>query len=224
MAQELFLHQLHGELSSELLAHRGDLSPGKAAGDDAPEVAEIGIDVEGQAVAGDAPFYGDAHRGDFPLSDPHAGPGRNPLGIEAEALERANQSRLETAQIAVHVLPQPGSEIEQGIGHHLPGAVISYISSPAGAANRYFSRIEQMGFFSAPSDGKDMAMLDQEKDIGQILSLFDLHKLLLERERGEVIHLTQLFEKQSAHNLHQLFLISYPSPPQDASLRWRGGI
>src|SRR3990167_3465347 len=55
-----------------------------------------------------------------------------------------------------------------------------------------------------------MGMLDQENDIREFFLLLELDKPLLERQRGRIFHLAQLFKKQRPHRQLQrqsLFIV-----------------
>ena len=199
MGKKPFPDLRHRDLPPKLFLHRGDLGPLEAARDDPLEVAKISLHVEGQSVVGDPPFHRNADRGDLPFFQPYAGPGRHPLCPKTETPESMNDYPLDLAQIAVHISPQSGSEIQQWVDHQLARAVIGRISAAAGAVDRNFSRAEQARIFTAPADGEDMGMLDQENDIREFFLLLELDKPLLERQRGRIFHLAQLFKKQRPH-------------------------
>ena len=71
-------------LSTKLLRHRSHVGPGETAGDDALEVAQIGIHVQRQAVKGNAAAHREADGGNFFVADPNAGERRPACAGESE--------------------------------------------------------------------------------------------------------------------------------------------
>ena len=121
----------------QLALDRGDPGLLDPAGDDQPEVREIGVHVEREAVT--RLPTGDVHpdRRDLPgvrrglLADPHPRPFRNPPRGNAEARHRADHRLFQIPHVLAHVLPIPG-ELEDGVAHHLPGAVVRDVAAAAG--------------------------------------------------------------------------------------------
>ena len=84
MGKKCVLDLLHGQNPPQFLLDRSNFRPGQTARDNSFEVAEIGVHVEGQAVAGDPPSHSDTDRSDLPFSNPYPGPRRRPLGLETK--------------------------------------------------------------------------------------------------------------------------------------------
>ena len=152
MLDEVFdeypFHPFQVNLSSQLLAHGGDFSPWETTGDNAFEVGEIGIHVQGCPMIGDTPAYGDANGGDFLVSNPDPCPGRTPCGQDAVCRERLDQRLFEIAEVDVDFPSESGVEVHQGIDHELAGTMIGDVSSPAGRMNGYLPRIQQVFYFA----------------------------------------------------------------------------
>ncbi len=86
----------------------GDGVVGDAAGDDACEVLEVGVDVEGEAVLADAlPCDFDADGGDFVggvvLADPDACVAGEAVGGDVDLGEGVDYDLFEVAEVAVGV-------------------------------------------------------------------------------------------------------------------------
>ncbi len=90
---------LEGWWGVEETGERGDLSVGDAAGDDGVEPGEVGIDVECEAVAGDAALDADADGGDFGAVHPDAGATSDALGGEVEDGEGVDDGLFEEADV-----------------------------------------------------------------------------------------------------------------------------
>ena len=129
---------------------------GDAAGHDAGIVAELGIDIDRDAVEGDPVADAHADRGDlvftwaairqFGLVRPHhpdTDPARAALGGDVEAGQGTDRPFLEVVDVAPHVLP-PGPQVEHDVGHALAGPVIGVLAAAARDMDRKAHRLEQV--------------------------------------------------------------------------------
>src|SRR5690606_13575036 len=120
---------------AELPLERGDAPVGDAAGDDEVEPAEVGVEVEGEAVHADPAAAADAEGAHLPLvapavgPDPDAGAALDAAGGEPVVGAGPHDGLLELAEEAVDVRAAPAVgvaeavEVEDGGGDELSGAV-----------------------------------------------------------------------------------------------------
>src|SRR5690606_16904496 len=118
--------------AAELRVQGGDgaVGRGDAAGDDALEVGEVGVHVEGEAVVGDPAAHGHADGGDFAVGDPDAGLAVAAGGDEAEFADGVDQDLFQKAQVGVEVFA--GGEVDDGVADELAGAVVGDVAAAVG--------------------------------------------------------------------------------------------
>src|SRR5690606_25618703 len=117
---------------AEHALHGGNAVIAYAAGDDGVEELQIRGNVEGESVGCD-PAGRDAHAygGDLLAGGPDAGEPRHASGGDGEGGERADESFLDVADVAVQVAAV-GLEVQDGIADELSRAVIGDIPAAAG--------------------------------------------------------------------------------------------
>ena len=79
--------------------------------------------------------------------------------------------------------------------------MISHITAAAGAKDGNFFGREHVGCIAATSERVNVRMLDKNQNVRKRLSLLPRDELFLEFQRGQVIHLAQVFVKQFRHRL-----------------------
>src|SRR5262245_65667954 len=109
-------------------------------------MAEIGVEIDGDAVEGDPAPYPDADGGDLVLPPtaavhPDADSSCLPLAPDVEPGKGADHPFLEIVDIAPQVGPA-WPQVEHGIGHALARPVIGVLSAPPGPIDREASRLQ----------------------------------------------------------------------------------
>ena len=119
----------------------GDLAVGDAAGDDPLEVAQVGGDVEREAVRGDALRDVDADGGDLLLRDAAAGDGPDAgeladalrehaevaAGADEDLFEQADE--VDRAEVRALLAGEVAAQIEDGVADELAGAVVGDVAA-----------------------------------------------------------------------------------------------
>ncbi len=110
------------------------------AGHDAPEVGQVGFDVQADPV--EAHPFADLHAdgGDLVLTRPSGTLALHPdadaaladVRLYPEPAQGSDQPRLQTTHEGAHVAAA-GAEIQHDVGHALAGAVIGELAAAAGA-------------------------------------------------------------------------------------------
>jgi hypothetical protein len=120
---------------------RGDGLVGDAAGDDEGEVAEVGGDVESEAVRGDGLGDVDADGGDLFLGDgaasigPDAGELADALGGDPEVFAGEDEGffheadEVDGAEVGALFAGEVAAEVEDGIADELAGAVVGDVAA-----------------------------------------------------------------------------------------------
>lgn len=127
-----FLNGGEVEVVAEFGVEGGDGAFGSrdAARDDASEVGEVGVYVEGEAMVSDPTPDGDPEGGDFARADPDAGEAGASRGGEAEGADGVDQNLLEEAKVGVQVFA--GGEGDDGVADELAGTVVGDVSAAVG--------------------------------------------------------------------------------------------
>jgi hypothetical protein len=155
-----------GWCGGQELGHRGDFDIGDAARDDGAEPGEVGVDVEGEAVAGDTALDADADGGDFGTVHPDAGATADTFSDDVEAGEGVNDRLFEEADV-INGADGAGMEIENGVGHKLAGAVEGNIATSIGGdhldatSGEFGDGGDDVGAIGGGAEGKDGAVLDE---------------------------------------------------------------
>ena len=171
---------------------RGDRVAGEPAGHDPLEMAEVGRDVQRDAVIGDPMAHPHADRGDLGLAtfrrlDPHADPPGPPAGLDAEPGEGADHPLLEPVDVAAQVAAAP-LEVEQNVGHPLAGPMIGEATAAAGLEHREAVRIEELGRVGAGAGGIKRRVLEQPDELARPTGADRLDPFLHRRHRQGVGH------------------------------------
>ena len=181
------------EVVAELGVEGGDgaLGGGDAAGDDAGEVGEVGVYVEGEAVVSDPAADGDTEGGDFARADPNAGEAGAAGGDEAEGTDGVDEDLFEEAEVGVEVFA--GGEGDDRIADELAGAVVGDIAATVG-----FRDLDALGGETggvpdevsfragAKADGEDGVMLGEDEGIADFAGEVLRDESLLGRAGGLV--------------------------------------
>lgn len=91
---------------------------------------ELGIDVEGKAVARDPPRDSHPDSCQFVVADPHAGEPRQPVRRNPESRDGLDQHRFQVANVAMDVA-SIGPKIEDRVPDQLTRPVIGDVASSA---------------------------------------------------------------------------------------------
>src|SRR5258708_36925494 len=110
---------------------------------DAAEMAEVGIDIEADAVQAPPALHPDAYGGDLVLAapalvapaHPHAYPVLPALATDVEGRERADQPFLQVGHEPAHVAATP-LKVKHHVGDALAGPVIRELAAAAGGKHR----------------------------------------------------------------------------------------
>ena len=115
------------------------------AGNDAVEMAEIGIHIQADAVIAHPAPHPNADGRDLvfaPLAPhPNPNPVLAPLAFHIERSKRCNQPFLKPRHKGPHIL-SPFFQIKHDIGHPLPGPVIGILPAAPRMMNRKAARAE----------------------------------------------------------------------------------
>jgi len=111
-----------------------------AAGDDSIEMAEVGIDIERDAMKGHPPANADADGGDLLFAsgaavDPNPDASLATAAVDTEMRERADQPLFQLADELADI-GAPPAQIEHHIGNPLAGAVIGVLAAATRLENR----------------------------------------------------------------------------------------
>ena len=173
-------------LGGALGRHRRHLDLRQPAGHDPAERVEVVVDVDREAVRGDA--VGDVHadRGDLALADPHADvlvaePGRR---LHARVAERGDDRALHREDVLRHA-----RDAHDRVADQLPGAVVGELAAarrahdvdPALAVERLAER--QVALVRAAPDRVDRRVLEQQHQLRQLTGDDPLAQALLQGRR-----------------------------------------
>src|SRR3954470_21038985 len=169
------------------MAERGDTLIRDATGHDEVEMAEVGGDVQGKAVAGYPSGDSDTDSRKLLVADPHAGQHRHPGSRHAEPEYRTNQHLFQIANVTVNVTAIR-AQVDDGVADELTGTMIRDV--PAASRLDYLH-----AFFFQPrgrrhdvraivarlyAERDDWRVFEQEKLIWNRVLLPLLHKALLQ--------------------------------------------
>ena len=156
---------------------------GDAAGDDVVEVAEIGGDVEGEAVGGDGLGDVDADGGDFLFADgaagegPDAGEFADALGGDAEIFAGEDEGffheadEVDGAEVRAAFAGEVAAEVEDGVADELAGAVVGDVAAAVDFVDFYGSAGEQVvggqdvGAGGVAAEGEDGWVFEEEERV-----------------------------------------------------------
>ena len=162
---------------------RGDRAVGDAAGDDPVEVAEVGGDVEREAVRGDGLRDMDADGGDLLFANAAAGQGPD-AGEFADALRGHAEvfagedeglfhqaDEVDGAEVRAAFAGQVAAEIEDGVADELAGAVVGDVAAAVdlvdldAAAGKELVGGEDVGAGGVAAEGEDRRVLEEEERV-----------------------------------------------------------
>lgn len=156
---------------AEKLAEGSDGLVGDAARDDVLEVGHVGVDVEGEAMAGDPMVETDPDGGDLGSSHPDAGVSGEAFTLETVVGEDADDHFFEGAQVPAHGA-LPLGEVEDGVGDELSGAVAGDIAAAVGlddldaAPGIFFAGQKEVFGVGGASESDDWGVFEEEEGIG----------------------------------------------------------
>src|SRR5579875_3329297 len=215
-----------GRQAGELHRKRGHPHPLQAAGNDPRERLEVVVDVDGEAVRGDAARDMDADRGDLALPDPHAGVVWPLVAartcVDSLFRQRGDERPLERAHVADDILLPNDRVADQ-----LPGAVVGDLPAAIGVA--YLDPAcaipllahRQLTWTASPPAGVDRRVLKQQHRVRHPPRLARSADALLQLERLPVAHEPEMAHPELiAHARHEPILAPAPrggSPGQGES-------
>ena len=156
---------------------------GDAAGDDPVEVAQVGGDVQGEAVRGDALGDVDADGGDLLLANaaarqcPDAGEFADALGRDAEVAAGADEGLFHQAdevdgtEVRATFAGKVAAQVEDGVADELAGAVVGDVAAAVdlveldAAAGEQFVGGEDVGAGGVAAEGENGRMLEQKERV-----------------------------------------------------------
>jgi hypothetical protein len=182
---------------AQKLRERRHAAVGDAARDDVVEHREVGIDVEGEAVARAPTCDLDADRGDLLGVDPHAGEPRLGVGFDPEIGQRADEHGLELAHVGHDIAETvaPRGKRDDRIADELARAVIGDVAAAVGVhelRTHGVGRDEHVLAVGARPERVDVRVLEQEQVVVAGLAM----QRALEVVRLRVGHPAQLAHPQ----------------------------
>src|SRR5579883_1567476 len=176
----------------------GDGAIGDAAGDDEVEVAQVGGDVEREAVRGDAARDVHADGGDFLLGDgaagdgPDAGASGDALRGDGEVSQGADEGFFEEADVVdgadAAVVQGETAQVEDGVADELAGSVVGDVAAAVdlmdfdAAIGKEFVAGEDVGAGGVASQGEYGWVFEQEEGVADAVFVARLDELLLDVE------------------------------------------
>ena len=162
---------------------RGDGAVGDAAGDDPVEVAEVGGDVEGEAVRGDRLGNVDADGCDFFLADAAAGEGPDSgeftdalsgdaevfAGVDEDFFHEADE--VDGAEVGAALAGEVAAEVEDGVADELAGAMISDVAAAVdlvdldAASGEEIVGREDVGAGGVAAESEDGRVFEEEERV-----------------------------------------------------------
>jgi hypothetical protein len=153
----------------------------KAAGVDAPKVAQVGVYVEPKAVKRDPLPTGDAKGCEFSAAKPNSGFALFATGLEAVVHKGIDNALLEIAKNEMQVL-LVFVELADAVHHELPWAVVGDITTAFDFDDRNFaSRQNITERFAASPNRKDMRVFDGDEHVATLIVLSLANELSLTR-------------------------------------------
>ena len=183
----------HRDRPPEQRLERRDAVIGNSAGDDETEEIEVRVHVERKPVAGDPARNADAD-GAYLLGPtwcihPRAREASHTTGRHAEIGADANHQLLEIPHVRVHVAPIR-LEVDDGIAHELPGAVVGHIAAAPrfvhvdAAGRQHLRRRDDVraGAVRFYAERDDVRVLEQDQDVRDPVRFPILDECALQRE------------------------------------------
>src|SRR6266849_5869431 len=170
------LHFVQRDIAVEEFFEGGGFAIGDAAGNDEVEVAEVGGNVEGEAVGGDPAADMDTDGGKFFFGDiggrldPDAGFAGDAIGGDGEIGGGADHGLFERTDVPVDVAAN-AVEIEDRIADDLAGAVIGDVAAAVGFAkfDTFLTKdvfgSEKIFLAGVAAEGEDVGMFTEEEDV-----------------------------------------------------------
>jgi hypothetical protein len=207
VARDGFSYPVEADGGSGFLLEGRDRLRDQAAGNDEVEKAEVGIDVECEAVGGHCARDMDTDSGDFGGLSVCGGRGRpdarelgNARSRDAEVGAGADERFFHSANelngaegFAFAFRGGEGAKVEDGVANELAGSMNRHIASAVAfnhfdaALDEEFGRDKDVGGFRVAAEGDDRRVFEQEKNITDLIQLTELDELLLQFERSGVV-------------------------------------
>src|SRR5262249_33988888 len=167
---------------------------GNSAGNDAPVVGEIAVDIERDAVERDPVFDAHPDGGDlvlapwppFRAADPNPDAARAPFPGDSEPGKRVDDPFLKPGDESAHV-GTTAFEVEHDIGHTLPWSMIRELAAPPGGMHRQ-PWLDELLRFCAGARGIKGGMFQQPDELGQGAVRDTGNPLVHGRERCAIRH------------------------------------
>src|SRR5580658_4093091 len=170
---QLFLDLFHRRSRiAEKLLNTGCGAAGQAAGDDQVEIAQVGGDVQGEAMQGGAAADADADGADFSEVGPDSDGAGFAAGGDCETLQRGDHRVFEGADVSADgqgVIV----EADDGVDHDLAGAVKGDVAAAVAMDEIDAETLEVFGLgqkvleaLLAAADGDDGRVLEEEELFG----------------------------------------------------------
>jgi len=143
----------------------------EAARIDSAKVAEVGRDVERDAVKCHPPAARDPDRGEFASASPNACLSILATGIDIKTLQRLDDAILKTAQELVKVALTV-AKFDDWVGDQLTGAVIGDVATSFDFEDLNVARRDHVcrGIAASP-ECDDVGMLDEKERVGALVFL-----------------------------------------------------
>jgi hypothetical protein len=162
---------------------RGDGAVGDAAGDDEREIAEVGGDVEGEAVRSDGLGDVDSDCGDLLFADTAAGERpdprqlADPLGGDAKVFAGEDEGffheadEVDGAEVRAVLAGEVAAEVEDGVADELAGAVVGDVAAAVDLVD--FNALvgeggiggEDVGAGAVAAESEDGRVLEEEEGV-----------------------------------------------------------
>ena len=175
----------------KLGGHGGDWAVGDAAGDYVAVPGEVGVDVEGEAMEGDAAAYLDAYGGYLASGGPNSGEARLDVGSDVEVGEGVDDDLLDGADVLQGADAQP-AQVEDGVSDELAGAVVGDLAATVSLVDGNAEGGElgvcgqQMLVAAEAAAGVDVRVFEEEKSVGGESVVDAIYELVLQLASAEV--------------------------------------
>jgi hypothetical protein len=150
--------------------HRGHRRVAHAAGHDAGEVAQVRVDVQGDAVEGDPTTAAHADGGDLAPVHPHADAAPAARSLDAEIGQGADHHLLQPPDMPVQVLL--GADVGDDVADELARPVVGHLAAAAAGEDGDGLAVDDagqdIGLATRGADGVDGRMLGQDQDRGVV--------------------------------------------------------
>src|SRR5438093_1345037 len=144
--------------------YRCHLHTGNPARHDAPELGEVGGDVQREAVPRHPLLHVDADAGDLAPSGPHPGIARVALSRDLELGQRFDQGLLQRAKVPVQVGLMTG-QVENRITHELAGAVEGHVTAALDLEDVDAVAADEMVRVGVAAQRHHRGVLEQEQQV-----------------------------------------------------------